>query len=230
MGGGFARNDVNIEHFGQTLKEELGRNKAKSLALLAIFLIAIYMWAPRLIRLMRGNATETAAAEETENGDAEEGASTPRTAAGALTKRWDQLLNWRSNDPWMKTVALGHSRDPFRRSFAAAGSIAGADDENTNLIAEPPPPPGEAAAELVVTKTLIGRQRWATINGKQYKVNDRVLAAEDADADPIEFRLEEIHADRVLLSRFGRRYEVSLNKDWKAMRERVTVRRASANE
>lgn len=230
---------MNFEQTIQLIKTEFGRNKAKTLALLAVFCVAIYMWAPRLMGLLGGGGEDTivtADADTENNGQQNSTTGESDTTNRILMRAWDQLLAWREADPRMKSVALTETPNPFRRQASRLASEEM--DERLDLAstAEPPAPPEEEEVDvaqlLIVTNTIVGRRgRWTTINGRRYQEHQTVTvggeAAAEAAATPFEFQLDEIHTDYVLVSRDGQQHRLALNKEWTAMSDRVSVRRVA---
>lgn len=212
-----------------TLKTELMRNKAKSLALAAVTLVAIWFWAP-LIKKWTGwgsgrskGSTETASDTSDAVAEAEAAVAKAKAATTPVQEvSWKEALQWRrttlkmASARWDKTA-----RSPFKRRHPpkqrplTAQTNSAQQGENTaeEVVLDP-------ADFLELTATFVGiRSQWATINGRRRRIGDRIPLMESGSVGsdgkgqrlaPEEFELREVHADHVVLWRNEKRFPLKM--------------------
>lgn len=227
---------VSLGKFGNKLKKELARNKAKSAALGIACLVALFFWGPLLANWFSGDATE---AVEPTQVSLETSASSPTFTAPAApedTKRvakWNDVLKLIKNDNLMLSAELSKSQfDPFR-SFASVEAEAVPEID----ITEPPDIEQSSSIPKAVDSSFIERlqislqsvyfgtrKRRAKINGVYIDESKALffdresgrMLVNDAEVQaarlPLQFELAEIHPKHVVLKSGERERKVELER------------------
>ena len=207
--------------FIRKLRRELTSNPKKSALLGLLFVVAIWFWAPLIMKWCGKNSDETAkAAGVSSTATAAGGASgsgvsagTTEASSGAVaansklaTPNWHQVLGWITSDPMMQPhVPQASSRDPF----TSASSRIAAQKKAQHPVEPPAPELTPAEAGISLHSTVVSpRMKTALINSRAYHENQTVTSA-DGQA---RFVLVEIREDGVTLSRHGHSYELKLRK------------------
>lgn len=211
----------------QTLKKELGRNKAKTSVLGVLCLVAIYYWIPLIAKFIPGGKPDSEPAVATAaDGAAADGAAaspvavTPTTAAVAPTATpvaageildWERVARAIETDEYMTSVAA----NPLQKSPFAGLDAVGTEEALPNEIGSPNEETELTELEiaddigLAVTSVIVGSRRSvATINGVSYKLGDIVNVGDQ------EFQIVTITADAIAVRGEGRELQVPVNKPW----------------
>lgn len=173
---------MSADKLASALKRELSRNKKKTAILGVMCLVACYFWVPLVWRWVApSNGTSTPAVTES---PADSGVAVVVQAADTASSHgsrrreipWQELLNMIRQDDRMNSAALPETgRNPFY-SFTAS-----AVDPIVEKPAQPQPTAliatsfADLAQGLELTGIVYGpRLRIATINGAEYRENDRL--------------------------------------------------------
>lgn len=205
-----------MEKLLRKLRRELARNPKQTAVLGAGLLLAVYFWAPLMVRWLGIQPAPPTAV----NGFQASVDRTPDRAAaggataGDITMDWRELWRRMVDDPLRRLPDEPvSSRDPFQpRSQLLPQTLGAAPSELAQEVTEPAtvdPPTGEWRLEGV----MLGRRtRAAIINGRAYRERDRLpamlsprVAAENTVSSPLTERagdavLAEVHADHVIVS------------------------------
>lgn len=207
-------NAVGIERLVKQIRREATRNPKKAGILGLLALVAVYFWAPLLTGWAApANSGATPAPDSAEAGQpmpGPEGVAAPAAAAPA-TYAWEQLVEWRKQDP-LATVAesLPGRRDPFRAAqvkVVKAEAEVEKEKQQEALLALLTP----ETLGLKLASTVIGpERRVALINGKTHLEGQMVTCRKDGQE--IAFQLVEVHPRHVVLEREGRRFELTIRQ------------------
>lgn len=176
-----------------------------------VTLVAIYFWAPLIWKWLPGQSkpptvATAGIAQQPSEASAVQTVGQPQSAASSLTVQvnWQQLLQWRSQDPETIAVALPTGqRDPFRLDEPLQQQTAQSEQPKV----APQVTPQELG--LTLTGTLIGPGRKvARINGRSFQEGQTIRAVKGTQI--FDFTLVEVHARRVVLQRDSERFELTI--------------------
>lgn len=199
------------------LRRETKANPAKAAALAVVLLVAIWFWAPLVIRWCSPAAASSdeavapiATAEPTASRPsvAPAGGSVSATATTTPPVTWQRLVQRIEQDPRMQPNRQpGHGRDPFGPSAAELAAAKVKQQQQSKIKRVPPAELLPADAGLVLNSTLVGSgRRMAMIGGEPYWEGDIVPASHGTDG----FRLVEIYPRQVVLERQGKHYGLEI--------------------
>lgn len=211
------------------LRRELTANPKKSAILCLLLLVAVWFWAPLIMKWFGNNQETIAKTAPAVNAPSNAGPNDSQTAnsngneaggnasgddAKTATPHWHQVLTWIQSDPLMHThLPQGEQRDPF----APAKSRLAAQKLSQHSAEPPPQELTPAQAGIALRSTVVSsRMKTALINGRAYHENQTVSAPNGQD----HFTLVEIRVDGIVLARHGQSFELKLK----------TVEFANANE
>jgi hypothetical protein len=219
---------VNLGELAKRLRREVKASPAKAAVLAVLGGVAIYFWAPFVMRSI-GTKSPVAAAPEVvvvQPASAETPPPVIEPTVGAASLSWQQLDTWMTQDERMQPVMLERlKRNPFgspdggRAAGTWAHSLAarfyGAGRDKL-LVARELWGPGNQAisdvrpedAGLTLSSTVVGRKPVALISGKAY-VEGSTVRGEGEHAD-VTFKLLKIHPKSVVLSQNGVSYELKI--------------------
>lgn len=195
------------------LRRETAANPAKAGALALCLVVAIWFWAPLVVRWCSPAAAGT---QEPEPAVAAESAAGPAVAEPAQTAStgttpapaipWQSVMKAIEMDPRMQPMRkLGERRDPFGPSAAALAAEKAS--QQKKIRRAPPHELLPADAGLVLNSTLIGAgRRMALIGGEPYWEGDTVPAPRGSE----NFHLVEVFARQVVLEREGKHYGLEI--------------------
>jgi hypothetical protein len=235
---------MNADKLAKQLKKELTRNPKKTAALGLVTLVALWFWAPLAWKWIGGDPKKKArrAAAELAQANAPpvvDPAIAPENTSPALPKiAWTTLLERMEKDEHMDSAILPpQARDPFAMTPSEEQLVAATPQPTDGsltpshiALAEPTP----EAMGLTLEATLVSRHSLrATISGKTYRVGDTVkvstaAAPEAPDATTampakgVEYQLESIESQRVVLSRQGKDYPLVLKREALTEDEQLT--------
>jgi len=156
---------------------------------------------------------------------------------------WSQLISWMEQDGRMSPADLpGNGRNPF--GVVAMARQPEEQEEKPKTFVEKKEEITPEQLGMVLSSTMVGpRGRSAIINGLTYDLKDDCLvnvggqrARDDSgqdDAQPgntgpkVQFKLEEIHPNHVVLVRQGKRYTLVLNRGKLGDRDRIVFKNSS---
>lgn len=233
---------MNASKLAKQLKKELTRNTKKTVALGLVTLVALWFWAPLVIKWFGGNSNKkpkaVAAAVETPVAVSADPA-TEATAPKALpTIAWNLLIDHIAKDELMATATLPASaRDPFaltamEQQEVAASTPAAVPDASGVVTAtvRVDATPGELGLKLEAT-LVTGRSRRSVISGKTYREGDVVriasvanpAAGTSATTEAIEFVVKSVEQARVVLVRNDKEYPLVLKRESLEGDDQLTV-------
>jgi len=190
------------------LRREAARNPAKAGVLGLLVVVALWFWAPLVwgwIGSREGTSQPSPILppQVTSNASGAAPASTATAAAPATT--WQQLVEWRKQDP--RTTAadtLKTRRDPFH---AIPAPVVEAEVKAAPKAAPVVLTPEQLGLKL--SSTVVGSdRRVALINGRIFREGQVIKCGKEAQE--ILFRLAEIHSRHVVLERDGHRFELAI--------------------
>jgi hypothetical protein len=196
------------------LRREAKANPAKAGALALVMVVAIWFWAPLVVRWCSPAASPSEVAPAP--GAAVEAAAQPSVEVGIRSEPnadkttpsvpWQQLVHAMEQDPRMQpTRQLVKGRDPFGPSAAELAAAKAREQKETKRA--PPPELLPADAGLVLNSTLVGSgPRLALIGGEPYWEGDTVPAPHGSES----FRLVGIYRRQVVLERQGKQYGLEI--------------------
>ena len=216
--------------FANRIRREIKASPQKAAILAVLGVVALYFWAPLVMKWTSGDkplqATAQSTTEAVSTASATE-AALPTEKPVATQHSWRELDAWMSQDVHMKpaTTALA-TRDPFRSSNSPEAAAVW----TRNLVASgfqtllgapsrllprawrhsngPAVEPGDAG--LVVSSTIVGsRRRVALISGKAYAEGNLVRG--EGEFAELAFELVRVRPKSVLLRRGGTTYELKVN-------------------
>ena len=225
---------MNVEKFSKSVRRELTRNPKKTATLGLMCLVALYFWAPLLLRWLPGDdsnqrstaqeATQTPSYALLPTATAPSGSAPAEATAPATfpNSAWRQLVQWMEREQYMQPAQADQTlRDPFSRASASAASLAGSQGPvaSADVLAQLRP----EDMNLALGSTIVGpQQRLAMINGRAYREGATVRVGSDrADDDDaqgrvdetgVEFVVAEIHPRHVVLERLGHQYSLRLKQ------------------
>ncbi len=188
------------------LRREASAHPVKAVVLAGMCVTAVYYWAPILKRWTGGRPDAPAvAASEAALGTV----AHPVAASAAATPavNWRSLLADARHPLWRPTTVPIH-HDPFRRLEPAKPAVSvepDAEEDQPEDVVDP------ATAGLRLQATAVGTvRRTAVIDGRAYRVGDRVEVESAERSDQPAYQLVEIETDHVVLERHGKRFELVL--------------------
>ncbi len=215
---------MKINTFIGKLRHEAKTNPKQAGVLGLLLVVALWFWAPLLIKWIAPNSSATADTAPLEPA-ASPAADTPAATsasntlasnkAKAMQYPWREISNSIESDPQMSPAAPAAAtiRDPFKPLLK---------------IAPPTPPAPKPVAKIVVpdsldfklSGTLIGSTRkTARINGKSYAEGDLL----HSDAHPeVHFEVTEITGRKVTLERLGQTFELKIKSQQSADKSDTT--------
>lgn len=213
---------MNAKRLTRRLRREVTANPKKAAVLGLLVLVALYFWAPlmwRWIARAGSRAKPVQAAATAKDTPPVPDAPAPMRKAGkgrnATTqdkkgspdRAWDELARSIDQDPRMKPAGVPSiSRDPFH---AVAPEVAEKPKTEEMRAAEAAAAMTPEQLGLVLSSTLIGPvRRTALVNGRTYEQGGTIRCAKDGQ--PLEFTLSEVHPRRIVLTRQGKRYELTI--------------------
>lgn len=214
---------MSLQKLRNQLAREFARNRAKTAALAGLTLVALYMWAPLVMRTISGRSGKQAPAERSEQDDGvvrETSQVVARVEPAAGDWEWQSLERWMQQDEYMRPARLPESlRDPFLVAAPAPAEQPQVIEQPPNSTALPSPtrpvPLTPSQAGLQLRAIVVGpRLRSANISGMSYGEGETVRAAiqpsEGADESEAEFLVVVIESNCVVLERHGARYQLEL--------------------
>jgi hypothetical protein len=213
---------VNAKRFARKLRREVTASPKKAAVLGLLVLVALYFWGPLVwswIARSESHARPAQAAAASEDARSVPSGPVPspklardRNATTHKNKPppghpWDELARWIEADPRMKPAGeLSGSRDPFH---AVAQEVAKRRKSEELKAAEAAAAMTPEKLGLALSSTLIGPQRrLALISGRAYEQGRTVQGAKDGRQ--FAFTLSEVHPRRIVLTREGIRYELTI--------------------
>jgi len=211
-----AKRAVNSNKLVKHLRREVAAHPKKAAALGLLALVALWFWAPLIWGWIGLQDTETT----TEVGPVAGGLPAqppgpisslqpaPKKEEKAERPRhpWQKLVEWIEDD-WRTSAAnvVSSRRDPFR---TPKGEVAESQPKDET----PKPDQQEVTPEslgLVLSSTAVGsRRRVAQIGGKTFRLGTTINVTKDGQQ--YQFRLVEVHSDRVVLERDAKRFELKI--------------------
>ncbi len=203
---------MNLSRLARQLRREAMANPKKAAVLGLLVLVALYYWGPLVWGWVAadeaaGPPPDAPAAGVASPGAANLATTEPTPQDGqTVTYPWTQLDEWIRQDPMTAPAEdVARWRDPF--AFASTGPKA----------AEVEPAQGEPSRlspeglGIELAGTLVGpRRRVALIGGKAYREGQTVKI--DRNGQSLEFQLAEVHSQRIVLEREGRRFDLLIPK------------------
>lgn len=212
---------MHAERLIKRFRREAAKNPKKALVLGLLVLVALYFWAPLVVGWFRSEAG--ASGDPTQEmailgsvgtspassaaASAETGAAAAEDSATAAARRaWRELAEWIDQDTRMVPVsAVGWPRDPF--VLPAAEEQVAEEPSAAEVAAQQAVTPQSLG--LTLSSTVVGaRRRIARIAGKNYGEGDTVEATKDGRS--YAFLVASVTPRRVVLSREGQRYELTI--------------------
>ncbi|MDP6442881.1 MAG: hypothetical protein QF805_03720 [Pirellulaceae bacterium] len=207
------------------LTTDLKRSPLKTGFLAIMTVVAIYFWAP-LVGSIFGKEKNAAAtkAQPTVATSATPATAATTAANAAVTQTesttkstsamtWQNILKQRDDDETLRPRAVAVERNPFVWTTAALAVIE-ANSPSPAVIAEASPQAELSPSDvgLQFRGSMIGaRRRVATINGRSYLEGSMVEADSQLDGE-VSFLLARVLADKVVLERNGREFELPLRR------------------
>jgi hypothetical protein len=159
------RNDIMAASgFGERLRREIARNKAKSAALGVLFLVACYFWMPIVTKSFTKKKSPTPVVPSAETTNVVDAA--PTAPAGDVPKfDWKEFLTWMTSEPRMTVMTVStETRDPFSKRIVREAPLAEdqnlvattGDDDKYRIDEEPVKTPKECGLQL--HSTFVGRR------------------------------------------------------------------------
>jgi len=191
------------------LRREATANPKKAAILGLMALVAIYFWAPLVLKW---TAKEKAVAK-VDTPAASTGAvpiaalptaeAAPTEAPRPKCPPWQQVVQWIQSDSRTASAPpLSNTRDPFQKPKTAAAETKVAEEGRPK-----PPVLTPAGVGLVLTGTIIGPQRRiARISGKSYNEGQTIEVIKDKLR--VTFTLLEVHDRRAVLESQGERFDL----------------------
>jgi hypothetical protein len=206
---------VNLGKIARQIRRETVANPKKAGVLGLMALVALYFWAPLIVKWCSGDApTPIAAAQPggaaTPQGPSAQPSAAALSSAAAQAKvekpqhAWHEWVTRMEADPQTRPAGpLAANCDPFRQTVKPKAVVP---------IQSPPTPAAPDVSpeslKIALAGTIVSQNhRVARINGRTYAVGDAVEAA-GKDGKPLEFVVKEIDARRVVLQRMGKQYEL----------------------
>lgn len=210
---------MNLGKLAKRLKKELAANPKQAAVLGIGCVIAVWFWAPLVMRWWKPKSASVVAVAATPSTTTE----TPATATTELSSvRWRDVRDWRQADPLMRSTRVVNERDPFAvRKKEDNNAVAQAD--TTELSAEPTDPEEtlplvdetRSPEQLGLTLESIAysnTRRRAQISGRTFKEQDDIpLGTGDQDKTPRPpCRVKSIEPTYVLVDFQGREIRLEL--------------------
>lgn len=201
---------MNASKLIKRLRREAKASPKKAAALGLLLLVAGYYWMPLLKAVVtKADAAgrkprESAEADFTAmipsgEGSAAEGKATP-------TYGWERLAEWIDEDALTRPAeSLVTRRSPFEPVVAEI-ALAETDQEMEQPARKSPTP---ESLGMALSGTVVGPgRRVAVIDGKAYPEGRSVEARQSGDV--IQFKLSEVHPERIVLERLGEQFELAI--------------------
>jgi hypothetical protein len=185
--------------------------KAAILGLLAV--VAMYFWVPLVWGWIgpKEAAGMPAPNPASVNSPSHNPEAKATGATPAATYTWEQLVEWRRNDPLAEvTKTLASRRDPFHpvRPKAAAAEKEKEKEKAQEALQTLLTP---EALGLRLSSTMVGpERRVALINGAAYLEGQSVRCVKDGLETT--FEVAEVHPRKIVLEREGHRFELVIRQ------------------
>lgn len=208
---------MKLSKIAKQLRREALANpkKAGFLGLLAV--VAIYFWAPLVMKWSGGQDTKfgttASAASSTPNSTAMPSAASPSTSAAEKPKdpahrrvKWNEVVQWMDQDPRTRPAGpLLLKCDPFQAVKAVP--VAAVKHEAPKVVGREITP---QSLGMVLSGTILGAGRSvARISGRNYE-QGRPVEVVAKDGKSFAFVLTQVEAKRVVLERAGGQYELKI--------------------
>jgi hypothetical protein len=209
---------VKLDKLLKKLKRDITASPQKAAALGLMVLVALYFWAPLVLKFAGGKtkSKKVAASQVILTDDP---ILTKVAAHPAIdSTRWDRVRHSITQDRLMLAVAhRAEWRDPFQRL-----SIESKSEESKNETEAAPQPESRAespvvdeakAQELIagitISTLLIGkRDSAALIRGTVYRVGDTIQLDDEKGERDLELRVVSIDPDGVVLEHRGKKFRI----------------------
>lgn len=212
---------MSFAKYKKQLQREIGANPGKAGVLALLLAVALYFWAPLVMKWFGGPASAPPDADVAEQETPSAGTQTDGTAATRETPSrpaWTAVAEWIEKDAHTKPVLeLKQTRDPF---LAHVERIAAEEEkqEVEEVVVRPAVTPESLGLE--VTSTIVGTQRrTAVIDGRAYAEGRRVI--KQAGEHTFVFELAEVHPRHVVLMHDDHRFELKIKRSDFAVIETV---------
>ena len=211
---------MSLNKLTKRLRREIRSSPKKAAALGLLLLVAVYYWVPLLTGMTaKKDQAVATAAELPETGfpsvaTARPGPQPGAPAAGAAPSyAWEDLVRWSREDAATRPAeTLVDRRDPFQPVRTAIAEVDGTPQEEATV--QPLLTPEQLGMKLSGTVVGAGR-KVAVIDGKAYAEGRSVQWFQDGQV--IDFKLTEVHPQRIVLEQLGERFELEIKKgtrDW----------------
>ena len=218
---------MSIQTLKKQFQKELKTNPKKAVVLGLLALVAVYFWAPLVLKWIPGGkkSSKASAVAKTESHPTEEinaNTNTTNQSAEALAHptatpsfSWDLILAWIDKDPLTASCPeIKNQHDPFKRAEKiieepkTANPLAvGATEQAPEVVRDLSP----EALGMKLTSTIVSdRRSVAMIDNRAYALGQRVIAYDGAT--PLPFKLIEIRPELVLLERDKHQYALKINQ------------------
>lgn len=198
---------MSVNRWIKQLRREAARNPAKAGVLGLLLVVALWFWAP-LVWGWIGSREGTSRPSPTQPPQATSEARGPAPAATAKiapAATWQQLVEWRKQDPQTAAAdTLKTRRDPFH---AIPAPVVQEEVKAAPKVAPVVLTPEQLGLKL--SSTVVGSdRRVALINGRIFREGQVIKCGKETQE--ILFRLAEIHSRHVVLERDGHRFELAI--------------------
>jgi hypothetical protein len=216
---------VKLEKLTRQLRRDLLANPKKAAVLGLMLLVALYFWAPMLVRWMKpGKGAKTTASVGDLILEDEPTAGPSGLAKANKGFRWERVRQLMEGDERLRSAAFAQDwRNPFASPAPPADAALATDPE---IIHHPVTPPDvhPATAGLALRSVVTGvRSKAAMISGEVYREGELVPATEKSDAgDGLSYRLVRIARHAVELERNGKTFWLELDRPKMAKGDAVT--------
>lgn len=211
---------MSLNKLTRRLRREIRSSPKKAAALGLLLLVAVYYWVPLLKGTIANEDQAVAtAAELPEPGFPSVAIARPgpqleaTAAAAAPSYGWEDLVRWSREDAATRPAeTLIQRRDPFQPVRTEIAEVDSAPKEEAPV--QPLVTPEKLGMKL--SGTVVGKGRKvAVIDGKAYAEGRSVQLFQDGRV--IDFKLTEVHPERIVLEQLGERFELEIKKgarDW----------------
>ncbi len=213
---------MKLEKLGKTFAKEIKRSPKKSAILGLMCLVALYYWIPLFYGFFGGDSDDgesIAGANQQTVVVAQSAAVRSQPSTGNEVNKqprihWDKIVHWMEQDPRRQTAHLAPEQViPFRVASQLVVQQQQAEQDAAAATTKLVITPQEGGLEL--NSTLVGpRSRLAMINGRTYRLEDRIRAAKEAAettaGEELWYTLVEIQPRRILLERKGKQFELKI--------------------
>lgn len=201
------------------LRREWRANPKKVVTLGLLLAAALYSWTPLVGKWLAPTqpagvpgVVEAASAGSPSPGVVETMAmkKTPTDNSGPPAYSWQQIVQWRQQDPHtVPAMHLTSLRDPFQATKARSAEAEIQKAKEVAVRKSVTPPWSQETLGLKVSSTVVGTRRSvALINGKAYAQEDTIELTKDGQT--ITLTLAEIHPGRIVLRWQDHRIELAL--------------------